>query len=158
MVIEFSKGRLHVGYRLKNWQKAYFMPGPDNERFFQKTKKEADKKDDFVLAGEIAWLPIFNPIYVESLKKGEREMMHQKQLIELYQYLKEGKENFWKKMQEPLDDPGRGPRWAVLFKDAKAFKNRGLKSRRRRERYRRTRDPRAGRSSLTFPRMTRLSC
>lgn len=126
MPVHFSRGRLYVGLRRKDWAPVWYEPmtgvtaegeitkpedltepnvAPDLALY--NTRKKGTESDP--MEGEVAWEPLFDPSYQESSKKPERMRMQKMILYDAWRYLESNKPADIAKIRKQLaeSDPRR---------------------------------------------------
>lgn len=134
------RGRLHVGYCLRDWCKVFYEPTDERDleddeaevvpkfRFETNTANGSKRREP--AEGEIAWLPHFDPQHIQTKKPKERDLIHKNTLRDAYRFLNEDDEERIRELKEELDDQNHR-RWQTWFDEAIKFKETRLKTRAR---------------------------
>lgn len=142
MSIRFTHGRLHVGYRKKDWSDVWTEPAKNEEgkqdiymneegepeiMLYRFTLGKAGCKEE-LMDGEVKWHPLFDDANCESSKRIARHRMQKQFLTDAYKYLAEKDPERVRALEEDLDQPGFS-RWQTWFKEAKKFKKTQMRQR-----------------------------
>ncbi|KAF2485604.1 hypothetical protein BDY17DRAFT_308957 [Neohortaea acidophila] len=154
MPIHFIRGRLHVGYRKKDWASVWFEKiKVSNARNRSRSNTASDEGTDATLEpvfkftigrgnslelpvdGEIVWLPQFDPKNCETEKASDKRNMQQRFLQDGHRYLTERDPAGVQKMEQDWNLPTFA-RWNMWFEDAKKWRKSHVKQKQRRRQCR----------------------
>lgn len=136
MSIRFTRKRLHVGFRARDWHDVWLQPAmdeiqtnPEGEAeimLYSYTIGKAGTREP--MEGEVKWHPLFDIRNCESDKIAERARLQKRFLADAYKYLVETDPEAVRTLEEELDQPGFS-RWQTWFREAKKFKKTQMKQR-----------------------------
>jgi hypothetical protein len=145
-LIHFTRGRLLVGHRARDWKEVYFDPRQANDAknaATEDTKGNKPEKVYFYLSkkskeaweapqkGEIFWYPWYEVNTFEANTHSRKSELQWEFLTHAYNYLSERDLDTLRIMEQELDNP-EWTRWNKWFEQAKRFKAKQMPERRQR--------------------------
>nr|POE73039.1 hypothetical protein CFP56_30978 [Quercus suber] len=142
MAVVFTKRRLLVGYRARDWSPVWYEPigQPDEDGntmtgLFSLADGDAERREP--MEGEVYYHAHFDPRRCESDIKKERTRMHQQTMYDAWTYMYEKDPNEVRRLEEEMHRP-RFRRWQSWFEQAKKQKKITMRAAERRRRRNRT--------------------
>lgn len=132
MVVLFTRGRLHVGFRRRDWTDVWYEPAGDADSnggrdigLFRLTTGDREREPQ---PGEVHWHPAFDVNNCESKTFRERLNMQRQFLADAHEYLAELDVDRVRELEEQLHDR-HFIRWDKWFEHAKKYKRTKMKQR-----------------------------